>query len=105
MTTIEARKSRLLAFAGQVAKFGAVGLVGFAVDVTVRQTWLQSLFGSGDVLINSGLEHPLVLQDVPNADLVQQVLHDLMEESSTVIGSRRQEQSALADQPASWGRH
>jgi membrane protein YdbS with pleckstrin-like domain len=74
-------------------------------DVTVRQTWLQSLFGSGDVLINSGLEHPLVLRDVPNADLVQQVLHDLMEESSTVIGSRRQEQSALADQPASWGRH
>jgi membrane protein YdbS with pleckstrin-like domain len=67
-------------------------------DVTVRKTWLQSLSRSGDVLINAGLEHPLVLRDVPNADLVQQVLHDLMEASQTLIGSRRQEQSALADQ-------
>lgn len=67
-------------------------------DVTVRQNWLQSIFRSGDVLINSGLEHPLVLKDVPNADLVQQVLHDLMEESRT----RRPEQSALADQPGLW---
>lgn len=35
MTTIEVRKGRILALAAQVAKFGAVGLVGFAVDVTV----------------------------------------------------------------------
>jgi membrane protein YdbS with pleckstrin-like domain len=72
-------------------------------DVTVRKTWLQTLSGSGDVLINAGLEHPLVLKDVPNADLVQQVLHDLMEASQTLIGYRRQEQSALADQTTAWG--
>jgi membrane protein YdbS with pleckstrin-like domain len=71
-------------------------------DVTVRKTWLQSAFRSGDVRINSGLEHPLVLKDVPNADLVQQVLHDLMESSQTVMGSRRQEQSAHSDEPAPW---
>lgn len=72
-------------------------------DVTLRQSWLQSAFRSGDVLINSGLEHPLVLKDVPSAALVQQVLHDLMDEAQTVMGSRRQEQSANSDQPP-WGR-
>ena len=72
-------------------------------DVTVRQNWLQSLAHSGDVLINAGLEHPLVLKDVPNAALVQQVLHDLMESSRTLVGSRRQEQSARADETAHWG--
>ncbi|TFC79017.1 PH domain-containing protein [Cryobacterium cheniae] len=72
-------------------------------DVTVRQNWLQSLAHSGDVLINAGLEHPLVLKDVPDADLVQQVLHDLMESSRTLTGSHHQEQSALADETARWG--
>lgn len=72
-------------------------------DVTVRQNWLQSLAHSGDVLINAGLEQPLVLKDVPDAELVQQVLHDLMESSRTLTGSRRQEQAALADESARWG--
>jgi membrane protein YdbS with pleckstrin-like domain len=79
-------------------------LHGRGYDVTVRQSWLQSAFRSGDVLINSGLEHPLVLKDVPGANLVQQVLHDLMDEAQTVMGSRRQEQSAQSDQPP-WPRH
>jgi uncharacterized membrane protein YdbT with pleckstrin-like domain len=48
-------------------------------DVTVRKTGLQSLFGSGDVQINTGLEHPVVLRDVPKPDLVQAALSDLME--------------------------
>lgn len=73
-------------------------------DVSVRQNWLQAGFHSGSVLINSGLEHPLVLKDVPNVDLVQSVLHDLMEQASTVMGSRRQEQSARAAESAFWGR-
>jgi membrane protein YdbS with pleckstrin-like domain len=73
-------------------------------DVSVRQNWVQAGFRSGTVLINSGLEHPLVLKDVPNVDLVQGVLHDLMEKANTLMGSRRQEQSALADESAFWGR-
>ncbi|WP_233205864.1 PH domain-containing protein [Cryobacterium sp. Y82] len=73
-------------------------------DVSVRQNWVQAGFRSGTVLINSGLEHPLVLKDVPNVDLVQSALHDLMEKASTVMGSRRQEQSAHADESAFWGR-
>lgn len=67
-------------------------------DVSVRKNWLQSLFRSGTVRINSGLEHPLALRDVPDADLVQQVLQDLMEQSQTVMAARRQEQSALGDE-------
>ena len=67
-------------------------------DVSVRKNWLQSLFRSGTVRINSGLEHPLSLRDVPDADLVQQVLQDLMEQSQTVMAARRQGQSALGDE-------
>ncbi|MEO6115515.1 MAG: PH domain-containing protein [Pseudolysinimonas sp.] len=58
-------------------------------DVTVRQAGLQLLFRSGDVLINTGLEHPVVLKDVPNADLVQSALHDLMEASLNPTAARR----------------
>jgi uncharacterized membrane protein YdbT with pleckstrin-like domain len=52
-------------------------------DVTVRQNGLQQLFRSGDVLINTGLDRPVVLQDVPSAALVQSALHELMERSAT----------------------
>lgn len=52
-------------------------------DVTVRQNGLQQLFRSGDVLINTGLDRPVVLQDVPSAALVQSALHELMERGAT----------------------
>ena len=73
-------------------------------DITVRQNALQSLFRSGDVQINTGLEHPIVLHDVPGADLVQSALHDLMERSVNPIAARRQrEQSAPSDETTRWG--
>ena len=50
-----------------------------ASDVTVRASPLQSMVGSGDVRINTRGEDPLVLRDVPSANLVQATLHDLME--------------------------
>ncbi|MEB0201795.1 PH domain-containing protein [Cryobacterium sp. 5I3] len=72
-------------------------------DVRVRTTWLQTLSGSGDVIIASGSERPLVLKDVPNATLVQRVLHDLIEQSQTGFDSRRREESAFAaDQTTIW---
>ena len=52
-------------------------------DVTVRQNGLQQLFRRGDVLINTGLDRPVVLQDVPSAALVQSALHELMERGAT----------------------
>jgi uncharacterized membrane protein YdbT with pleckstrin-like domain len=73
-------------------------------DVTVRKNAVQSLFGSGDVQINTGLDTPVVLRDVPGADLVQGVLHDLMEGSLNPIAARRQaEASAAPDATTVWG--
>jgi uncharacterized membrane protein YdbT with pleckstrin-like domain len=73
-------------------------------DITVRKNALQSMFGSGDVRINTGLDHPVVLRDVPRADLVQGALHDLMERSINPIAARRQaEESAPPDETAVWG--
>ncbi|MEP6843706.1 MAG: PH domain-containing protein [Pseudolysinimonas sp.] len=74
-------------------------------DVTVRQAGLQLLFRSGNVLINTGLEHPVVLRDVPNAELVQSALHDLMEASLNPIAARRrlgQSQPPGETDPGEW---
>jgi membrane protein YdbS with pleckstrin-like domain len=73
-------------------------------DVTVRKGALQSLFGSGDVEINSGLERPVVLRDVPDADLVQSALHDLMERSLNSVAARRQQTQSSPDETTMWGR-
>lgn len=58
-------------------------------DITVRKNALQSLFRSGDLLVNTGLDQPIVLRDIPRADLVQGSLHDLMEHSLNPIAARR----------------
>jgi membrane protein YdbS with pleckstrin-like domain len=48
-------------------------------DVTVRRRGMQGMFRTGDVLVFPGDDPPLVLVDVPSADLVVAVLHDLVE--------------------------
>ncbi|WP_218624469.1 PH domain-containing protein [Glaciihabitans sp. dw_435] len=73
-------------------------------DVTVRKTALQSMFRSGDVQINAGLDHPIVLRDVSSADLVLAVLHDLMETSQNSVSVQRQQTEAHAsDETTAWG--
>lgn len=73
-------------------------------DVTVRQNGLQTLFRTGNVLVNTGLEHPVKLSDVPHAELVQAALHDLMEASLNPIAARRQaEDSRPPDETTAWG--
>jgi membrane protein YdbS with pleckstrin-like domain len=72
-------------------------------DVSVRRTWLQSVFRSGDVLINSGLDHPVVLKDVPKADQVQRALSELMDHSQTVVAVRRQQSESVTDETTVWG--
>jgi putative flippase GtrA len=44
MTTLIGNRTRLWAFAAQVGKFGAVGLVGFTVDVTVFNLLRTTVF-------------------------------------------------------------
>jgi uncharacterized membrane protein YdbT with pleckstrin-like domain len=70
-------------------------------DLTVRRNAVQSLFRSGDVLINTGLDRPVVLWDVPGADLVQATLHDLMEANSTLVAQRRQHDQSSYDSGSS----
>lgn len=73
-------------------------------DITVRKNAFQSMFGSGDVQINTGLERPVVLRDVPGADIVQGALHDLMERSINPIAARRQASESIApDETTAWG--
>ena len=79
-------------------------------DVTVRQNGLQSLFRSGNILINTGLDRPVALRDVPGADLVQAALHDLMERSLNPIAARRQAEASRSSSPreqdetTAWGK-
>lgn len=68
-------------------------------DVTVRRSGLQGLFRSGDVLLNTGLDRPIVLRDVPRADLVQAALGDVMETSTTSIAVVRRPVEDTGDLP------
>ncbi|WP_448809332.1 PH domain-containing protein [Agromyces bauzanensis] len=73
-------------------------------DVVVRRTWAQRAFGSGDVRIGTGQENPVVLPDVPDPNLVQAALHELMEhEHSRVADHRRAEQSTADGDTVVWG--
>jgi len=64
-------------------------LLSRSYDVSVRKAGLQAPFRSGDLLINTGLDRPVVLRDVPRADLVQRALGDVMEASTTSIATLR----------------
>ncbi len=72
-------------------------------DVAVKRNWVQSMFRSGDVRINSGLDHPVVLKDVPKADQVQRALSELMEHAQTIVGVRRQQSESVSDETTVWG--
>ena len=50
-----------------------------AGDITVRKSLLQAMFRSGDVRIGTGPGEFAVLRDVPRADLVSEVIGDLLE--------------------------
>lgn len=64
-------------------------LLSRSFDVSLRRSGLQSMFRSGDVLINTGLDRPIVLRDLPRADLVMRALGDVMEASTTSITTVR----------------
>lgn len=75
-------------------------------DITMRRSWLQSAFRSGDILITAGSEHVIVLRDVPNAELVQSTLHELMERNQALVAAQHQQQQAQAiatDHTVAWG--
>lgn len=77
-------------------------------DISVSRGPLQSIFRSGDIRINTGLEAPVVLRDVPGAGLVLSTLQDLMESSANPMASRRQQEDSTSqhatDETRSYGR-
>jgi uncharacterized membrane protein YdbT with pleckstrin-like domain len=100
-TTITTR--RLVIRSGLLVRRRQEILHSRSYDLVVRQNAVQSLFRSGDVHINTGLERPVVLLDVPGVDLVQAALSDLMEQNSNPIAVRRQQdQSRLGDGATAW---
>lgn len=70
---------RVVVRSGTIVRTRQEVLHSTAHDVTVRRTAMQTVFRSGDVLVSTGLDRPVVLADVPSADLVQAALHDLID--------------------------
>jgi len=85
---------RLIIQRGLLARHRHEMLHSRGYDVAVRQAGLQLLFGSGDVLVNTGLDRPVMLRDVPRARLVQQALSDLMETSTSSVAAQRRREAA-----------
>jgi uncharacterized membrane protein YdbT with pleckstrin-like domain len=72
-------------------------------DITLRRTVFQSIFRSGNLLINSGIGEPVVLRDVPGAHLVQSALHDLVDERDLSASQGPSFQPALPNDSVAWG--
>ena len=56
--------------------FGSFVVHGLLLSADYKA--LQSMFRSGDVILNAG-QNPVVLRDVPSAGLVREALHDLID--------------------------
>lgn len=94
-TTITTR--RVILRSGVFLRVRQELLHGRGYDVTVRRSWAQGAFGSGDVRIDTGGERPVVLKDVPKPELVQGALHELVEETRTITADRRRAGEPFAD--------
>ena len=94
-TTITTR--RVILRSGIFVRVRQELLHGRGYDVTVRRSWAQGAFGSGDVRIDTGGERPVVLKDVPKPELVQGALHELVEETRTITTDRRRPGQPFAD--------
>jgi len=72
-------------------------------DITVRKGALQSMFGSGDVLINTGLDPAVVLRDAPGAALVQSPRDGDVARSMNPRAARRPAEMSNPDETTRWG--
>lgn len=78
-TTITTR--RVIVRSGVFVRVRQELLHSRAYDLTVRRSWAQSAFGSGDVRIDTGHDRPVVLRDVPKPQLVEAALRQLVDEA------------------------
>ncbi|MET4158926.1 PH domain-containing protein [Agromyces sp. PvR057] len=76
-----------------------------ATDVEVWAGWFASMFGSGDVRINTAHDRTFVLRDVPRPELVQAALQELMDPASpAAIEHRRAMLSGADGDTVAWHR-
>ena len=80
---------RVVVASGILARSRQEVLLSRVSDVSIERRGLQSVFRSGDIVLNGQLEHPVVLIDVPSAGLVQAAIHDLVEGTTPSFGSDR----------------
>ncbi|CAN5169222.1 hypothetical protein BH11ACT5_BH11ACT5_15310 [soil metagenome] len=76
---------RVVVASGLLARVRREILLGRVNDVSVERLGLQSVFRSGNVVING----EIVLADVPSARLVQAAIHELADAASQLSGSDR----------------
>ena len=86
-TTITTR--RVIVRRGLFARERQELLHGRGYDVTIRRTWVQSAFGSGDVNMYAGHDQPVVIRDAPNPVQVQSALDELIERTHSLVADRR----------------
>ena len=60
-------------------------------DVTVRQNAVQAVFGTGDVLLNTGAEKPVRLYDLPKANLVLSAINELVDAQAPLSAQLRRD--------------
>ena len=76
---------RIVVVSGFAVRVRQELLLSLCHDVTVRKGPVQSILGSGDVIVNSGHDSAIVLVDVPSEKLVQAALHDLIESGHAAV--------------------
>ena len=69
------------------------------LEVTVRRTPGQRMFGCGDVVLDLGYERRLVLRDLPNPVLVQESLAELMAAEHAEQAGRRRSTGEVEGRP------
>ena len=80
---------RVIVSSGLLARRRQEVLLSRITDVSIERRGLQTVFRSGDVVVNGQLEHPVILADVPSAGLVQAAIHDLVEGTTPSLGPDR----------------
>ncbi|GAB3616079.1 hypothetical protein GCM10027416_06360 [Okibacterium endophyticum] len=54
-------------------------------QVMVKRSWLQAMFGCGNVVLSTGVDKPVVLRDIPGVKLVAESLNALVERNQTSL--------------------
>ncbi|MDQ0895386.1 PH domain-containing protein [Agromyces ramosus] len=101
-TTITSR--RVIVRSGVFVRVRQELLHSRAYDVTVRRSWAQSAFGSGDVRIDTGHDRPVVLRDLPKPQLVEAALRQLVDEAHSGPERRRVDHPTVDGDTVVWGR-